>query len=243
MVVTKGAHTPKCYPDTIGTQLDESLQRLQTDSVEIYLLHRDNPEVPVGEFVSALEVERRAGRISTYGLSNWSLERTQAANDYAAKEGLPSIHAISNHFSLAEMVAPPWPGCVSSSTSGWRTWFEKTQTWLLPWSSQARGLFVPDKLAAGRTDPEFRRSWVSDVNRDRLQRANELAKARGTTPIAIALAYVLSQPFPTFPLIGPRDEAQLDSSLEALDVTLDPDELEWLMSSEGPRGAGADTRG
>ena len=72
VVLGKGAHTPLAYPDVIGRQLAESLERLQTDYLDIYLMHRDNPAVPVGEFVDAMDAEVKAGRIRVYGGSNWT---------------------------------------------------------------------------------------------------------------------------------------------------------------------------
>ncbi|RUU48025.1 aldo/keto reductase, partial [Mesorhizobium sp. M2C.T.Ca.TU.002.02.1.1] len=63
VIIAKGAHSPLCYPDVIGKQLAQSLDRLQTDHVDIYFMHRDNPDVPVGDFVDAMDAEARAGRI------------------------------------------------------------------------------------------------------------------------------------------------------------------------------------
>ena len=72
------------------------------------------------------------------------------------------------------------------------------------------------------------RCWYSDDNFLRLDRANALAQKRGVLPINIALAYVLAQPFPTFPLIGPRTLSETRTSLPGLSVELTPDEVRWL---------------
>ena len=63
MLIGKGAHTPFCYPEMIGRQLTQSLERLKTDYVDVYFMHRDNPDVPVGEFVDAMDAEVKKGRI------------------------------------------------------------------------------------------------------------------------------------------------------------------------------------
>jgi aryl-alcohol dehydrogenase-like predicted oxidoreductase len=63
MVIGKGAHSPECFPDAISRQLDISLDRLKTGYLDVYFMHRDNPEVPVGEFVDAMDAEYRKGRI------------------------------------------------------------------------------------------------------------------------------------------------------------------------------------
>ena len=77
-------------------------------------MHRDNPDVPVGEFVDAMDAEVKAGRIrGPIGGSNWTRERLDAAIDYARANGKTELGALSNNFSLAEMVDPIWPGCVA----------------------------------------------------------------------------------------------------------------------------------
>jgi len=72
-LTVKGAHTPYCTPEYLDSQLWESLERLRTDYADIYLMHRDNLKVPVGEFVEVLNQHHRAGRIKTFGGSNWTL--------------------------------------------------------------------------------------------------------------------------------------------------------------------------
>ena len=227
-IIGKGAHTPHCFPEAVTQQLSESLERLQTDYVDVYLLHRDNPDVPVGEFVDVLNDHKKAGRIRAFGGSNWTMERLDAANAYADSKGLTGFTVVSNNFSLARMVEPPWDGCLASSDKTWRDWLARTQMTLMSWSSQARGFFAgtadPDNLS----DPELVRCWYCEDNFGRLQRAVELAKDRGVRPINIALAYVLCQPFPTFALIGPRALSETRTSLPGMDVKLKPDELRWL---------------
>src|SRR5690606_26503523 len=70
VILAKGAHTPWCNPVDLDKQIRESLEQLRTDRVELYLMHRDNPEVPVGEFVDVLDGHAKAGRIGAYGGSN-----------------------------------------------------------------------------------------------------------------------------------------------------------------------------
>ena len=228
VILDKGAHTPFCDPKYLTAQLLESLDRLQTDHLDIYMMHRDNPQVPVAEFIDVLNEHIKAGRIRTFGVSNWTIQRVEAANEYARKRKLQGISAVSNNFSLARMIDPVWAGCVAASDSASREWFNRTQMPLMPWSSQARGFFTgragKDKLA----DKELVRCWYSEDNFQRRQRAMELARRRRTTPIAIALAYVLCQPFPTFALIGPRVLSETRTSFAALDIELSPDELAWL---------------
>src|SRR3970282_2645 len=101
------------------------------------MLHRDNPEIPVDEFIDVLNEHQRASRIRAFGVSNWLIERIEAANGHAKSRGLLGFAAVSNNFSLARMVDAVWPGSVSSSDPESRAWFTKTQMTLMAWSSQA----------------------------------------------------------------------------------------------------------
>ena len=242
VVIGKGAHTPANFPEHVSRQLDVSLERLQTDYVDVYFLHRDNAEVGVDEWLDVLNAEQRRGRIRAFGASNWPLQRVQEANATAAKQGLSPFAAVSNNFSLARMVDPVWRGCVAASTPDWRAWLKAEQMPLFPWSSQARGFFTPrfdavrqgadSQVATGfgnqPSDDELRRCWFAEDNFRRRERAVELAGRRGVSPIAVALAYVLNQPFPCFALIGPRTLAETRGSLQALQVELSEAERHWL---------------
>ncbi|MGQ9455172.1 MAG: aldo/keto reductase [Armatimonadota bacterium] len=227
VIIAKGAHTPYCDPENLTSQLMESLDRLQTDYVDIYLLHRDNPEVPVGEFIDVLNEHYKAGRIKTFGASNWTIERVEEANEYARSKGLVGFSAVSNNFSLARMVQPVWEGCIAASDPESRAWFQRTQTPLLAWSSLARGFFAFGD-PQNTSDELMVRSWYSEDNFRRLERARVMAEKKGVEPVAIAMAYVLSQPFPTFALFGPSTINQMNASMRGLDIELSPDELRWL---------------
>jgi predicted dehydrogenase/aryl-alcohol dehydrogenase-like predicted oxidoreductase len=229
VLIGKGVHSPLCYPDQIGKQLTVSLDRLKTDYVDVYFMHRDNPDVPVDEFVDAMDAEAAAGRIrGIFGGSNWTRERMDAAIAYAKKSGKRAPVALSNNFSLAEMIDPIWAGCVAASDDAWKQWLMKTQTPNFAWSSQGRGFFT-DRAGRDRfDDEEIVRCWYSERNFIRRDRAYELAAKKGRSPIHIALAYVLAQPFPVIPLIGPRTLSELEDSLSALDIALTPDEARWL---------------
>ena len=242
VIIGKGAHTPDNHPAAVAPQLMESLTRLQTDYVDVYFLHRDNLEVPVQEFVDAVNAEIDAGRVRAWGGSNWTLPRIQAANDYAERTGKQGMSAVSNNFSLARMIKPLWPGVQAATDPAFRAYLAATDIALMPWSSQARGFFTPwaeeVMQRTGRENPaitgvqptmaELAETWFSQDNFERRRRAAELAEARGVLLIQVALAYVIHQPFACFPLIGPRQIAETRSSLAALDVALSPAECRWL---------------
>ncbi len=229
VLIGKGAHSPLCYPDMIAKQLDQSLNRLKTDYVDIYFMHRDNTDVPVGEFVDAMDAEVKAGRIrGIFGGSNWTRARFDEAIAYAEKNGKTAPAALSNNFSLAEMLDPIWAGCIAASDDEWKAWLNAKQIPNFAWSSQGRGFFTDRAGRDKRDDEELVRVWYSDRNFGRRDRAIELAQKLGRSPIHIALAYVVAQPFPVIPLIGPRTIAELEDSLSALDIKLTPEQVKWL---------------
>jgi len=228
VVIGKGAHTPYCDPESITRQLGESLDRLQTDHVDLYLMHRDNEEIPVGEFVDVMDSHFQAGRIRAYGGSNWSLERFDEANEYAATHGKQPLTLLSNHLSLARAYDVPWAGCRHVSDDESQVWLRERQVALFPWSSQARGFFTGRAKPEDRSDEELVRCFYSDENFARLDRARELAAVRGVEPTAIALAWLLHQPYPVFPLIGPRQISETRTSMPGLSVELSAEEVAWL---------------
>jgi len=229
VLIGKGAHSPLCRPEFIASQLDQSLERLQTDHVDIYFMHRDNLDVPVGEFVDAMDAEVKSGRIrGPFGGSNWTRERFDEAIAYADRAGKQRPGALSNNFALAEMLEPIWTGCITSSTDAWKEWLKERQIPNFSWSSQGRGFFTDRAGRDKRDNEELVRVWYSDRNFERRDRAIELAEKLGKSPIHVALAYVLAQPFPSVPLIGPRTLAELDDSLQAFDIELTPDQVKWL---------------
>jgi len=229
VIIAKGAHTPNCNPEDLTSQLLQQLEWLDTGYTDIYMLHRDNPEIRVGKFIDVLNEHVKAGRIRTFGASNWSLERIRKANVYARRKKLQGFSVVSNNLSLAEMVNPVWPGCIDVHDAEPRAWLRRRKLALLPWSSQARGFFVPSRAHPDKRDEaSLVNSWYSEGNFRRQARAVELAEKYDVEPINIALAWVLCQPFPTFPVIGPRTISETRSCVRALEVHLKPRELKYL---------------
>ncbi|MFS8578596.1 MAG: aldo/keto reductase [Novibacillus thermophilus] len=235
LILTKGGHPDengsRVNAEAIKYDLFGSLQRLQTDYIDLYLLHRDDPAVPVEPIVEALNEHVEQGLIKAIGVSNWSCERIQEANNYAHAHGLVGFSCSSPHLSLAEPVEPMWPGCVFADKRT-RTWHEVTQFPLLSWSALAGGFFT-GRFLPGRSDhPDIVRVYYSDENWERYRRAEQLALKKGCHTLHIALAYVLRQPFPVGGIIGPRRVEELQSSFEATRIPLSPEEMRWLNLEE-----------
>ena len=230
-LIGKGACTTEATPELVHRDLDESLDRLGVDSVEVYLMHRDNPRVPAGEFVQAMNDELLVGRVRAIGGSNWLPERIEEANRYARNHGLVGFAASSPNFSLGSWNEAQWTDCFTASEPATRRWYEKQDLALFAWSSQAGGLFTGRFGPDDRDDPRLAdlvRVWFNEDNFRRLERAQELAQAKGVTSTQIALAYVTSQRFNAFALIGPLTVGELESSMAAADLTLGPAECAYL---------------
>lgn len=250
MVLGKGAHHSaerrRVTPEDIAADLEESLRQFGFDYIDLYLLHRDDPSVPVGPIVEALDGHRRAGKIGAYGGSNWSHERIAEANDYAAANGHAPFAASSPNFSLAAWVKPPWAECISISGpdgEAARAWYAKEGMPVIPWSSLAGGFFsgrfTRENLASllNSQDRTSAESYGTEDNFKRLDRAGELAKARGKTIPQIALAYILNQPVNVFGLCGARNAAEFAENAAAVSIRLSPEEVAWLDLSSDERPA------
>ena len=171
VIITKGAAHSKdrrrMTPFDIASDLHDSLARLKTDYIDLYLLHRDDHDLPFEPIIDALNEHLRAGRIDAFGASNWSHERIQAANAYAGANGLEPFVASSPQFSLADSHAEPWPLCLSISGSAGtaaREWYEQTQMPLLIWSPLASGFFS-GRFRRDNLDQFGEREWDDVVLR------------------------------------------------------------------------------
>jgi aryl-alcohol dehydrogenase-like predicted oxidoreductase len=217
VLYAKGCHPPVCSPADVPGEIERIRRDVGVDRLDVFLLHRDDTALPAAAFADALLAEVAAGRIGAFGVSNWTLERTRELKAYVDRTDPDALVAFSNHFSLAEMVAAPWPGCLAVTRDELGELAELGLR-MLAWSSLATGYF------AGKDPP----SWASEANEARRERANELAARRGTSPTAIALAYVLAQPDHVLPVVGTGTTDHLDEALAAAALELTDDEVEWL---------------
>ena len=217
VLYAKGCHPPNCRPDLVAAEVDAALTLLGVDRIDVFILHRDDLSYPVSAWAEALLAEVDAGRIGGFGVSNWTIERARELRSHLDAIGSDRLSAFSNHFSLARMISPPWPGCRALSPDDLRVLGDLDIS-VLAWSSLATGYF------AGHDTPH----WDDRENRARRERAGQVAERLGTTAPVIALAYVLHQPAHVLPVVGTRSEAHLDEALGAEAVRLAPDELAWL---------------
>lgn len=237
IIATKGAHPrlesmhiPRMSQAELTGDIEESRRRLQTDTIDLYWLHRDAPHMPVDVIIDTLNEQVQAGKIRHFGCSNWQPGRIQAAQAYAAQQGVQGFVANQPLWNIG-VIDPTALGDPTQAVMDQPTWDYHRQTGLaaIPYSAQANGLF--NKLAAGQPDtikPNTRRLYHKPENQARLQRLQQLAAQTGLTITQLVLGYLLAQPFPTIPIVGCQNLEQLHDSLAAGDVRLTAEQVRFL---------------
>jgi aryl-alcohol dehydrogenase-like predicted oxidoreductase len=237
ILATKGAHPelstmhiPRLSRAEIVQDLHDSLKNLQTERIDLYWLHRDDPTRPVEDILETLNDQVRAGKIRYFGCSNWRTERISTAQAYAASHELQGFVANQMMWSLA---LPDLAGIkdktIAVMDEAMQQYHLETGLAATPYSSQANGLF--QKMAQGTLAQMDSNRWgvyQAEANRQRGERIKRLAAETGLSVTQIVLGYLHSQPFPTIPIVGCRTPNQLQDSLTAADISLDPDHLNYL---------------
>ena len=222
----------------IERELAESLQALQTNYIDIYLLHRDDPKTPVSEMIDTLNKLQKEGKIKIFGVSNWTHERIEEANRYAKEHQLQGFSVSSPHFGLAEQVADPWGGdCVTitgKQNEAARNWYRDNQMPIIAYSSLARGLMAgkikssQEAQAAEILDPFCVNGYVCHDNFKRLARCEELAEKKGCTVSQIALAWMFRQNLNMYVLVSTTKAFRLEENLRTFTVELSEEESRYL---------------
>ena len=234
---TKGGHPPfadmhrsRLSPEEIRNDMADSLEDLQTDHVEIYWLHRDDETRPVGGRLETLQglVEKGFARMA--GVSNWKPERIREANAYAESHGLIRLAANQPQFSLARQVSVPDPTTRGMDAGTWKMHAETGMTCCC-FTSQAHGYFTRlDRQGEGSLPESLRREFDCPENRATLERIRAVREETGLSVGSIALAWLISQPFPVFPLAGASRTEQVEALREAGDAMLTDRQRELLRS-------------
>lgn len=242
VVITKGAHPnmwrERVTPFDIMSDAYDSLAKLMTDYIDIYFLHRDNPDVPVGPIVEVLNRLHDGGKIHAFGGSNWSHRRIMEANEYAEKHKLVPFTVSSPNYGLAEQVGDPWgQGCLSISGPNEieaRAWYAGRDFPVFAYSSLACGLFSgrirssEQELAPKVFEEHVLKGYCYPVNFKRLERVEILSREKGLSIPQIALAWLMNQPLNTFALVGAASTDEMEQDIKALNVKLTKTELDWL---------------
>lgn len=243
IVATKGAHPdlatmhiPRLSRAEITEDVEDSLKNLQTEVIDLYWLHRDDPQHPVEDIVETMNGLVQAGKIRYFGCSNWWPARIQAAQTYAAGQGLAGFVANQMMWSLAAVE----PAVIRDKTVAWmdeemKQYHQKTGLAAIPYSSQAHGLF--QRMAQGTVSQmssnqrgmyQLEENQRREENQPRFERVKQLAAQTGLSVTEIVLGYLQAQPFTTVPIVGCRTVEQLQDSLKAAEVKLDAAQVQYL---------------
>ena len=234
---TKGGHPPlsdmnksRLSREEIRSDLSESLTDLQTDHVEIYWLHRDDPSRPVGDILETLQGIVEDGGARMTGVSNWRPARIREANEYARAHGLTPIFANQPQFSLARPIRLSDPTLAVMDGETWRMHRETGMTCCC-FTSQAQGFFSKLEAMGEESLPQsLRDAYLCPENLKIFDRVRSLQKETGLSVGAISLAYLTCQPFPAFALAGASRLEHVLALREAGDATLSPEQREFLRA-------------
>lgn len=244
VLLSKGGHpTPfqsrRLHAEALQADLDSSLKRLQTDSIDVYMLHRDVPSMPVSEIMPTLHTMVTSGKVRVLGASNWTFERVAEANRYAREQGYTPFSISSPQYSLATWNQAPWGGCMSLSgpdLEDARIGYAREGISIWSWSSLAAGFFSSqflrgDKPAWSRSSWENAclRTYANPDNYERLSRATSLAAKKDVSVAQIALAYITSHDaLDVKPILYTRRMTSLRENCAAVSMQLTAQEREWL---------------
>jgi aryl-alcohol dehydrogenase-like predicted oxidoreductase len=205
----------------IMSAVEESLRRLRTEYIDIYYVHSFDAHTPISETLSALDALVQQGKVIYLGASNWAAWQIAIALGISDREGLARFHCIEPMYSLVKRQAEVeiFPLAQAEGMA------------VVPYSPLGGGLLSGKysrgrKLQEGRLlEDELSRLRYGDPKYYQVaERFTEHAMSRGVHPAALAVAWVMSHPAVTVPIIGARTMAQLETLLGATDIDMTP---EW----------------
>ncbi|MFZ0558994.1 MAG: aldo/keto reductase [Methylovirgula sp.] len=212
----------------ILAEIDNSLRRLGTDFVDLYQIHRWDPNVPVAETLEALHDVVKSGKARYIGASSMYAWQFAKALYTSRQHGWTEFVSMQNHLNLLnrEEEREMLPLCIDQNVA------------VLPWSPLARGRLARDwdeSTERQKTDVFGKTLYgVSDSDRDIVARVGEIAKARGVPRAQVALAWLLQKNGVTSPIIGASKPRHLADAVAALSLRLSADETAKLESPYVP---------
>jgi len=260
-IVTKGGmgndkygdpNRPLCTSSSLSSELHLSLDSLRTDYADLYMLHRDDPRIPVSSFVDWMNALIDDGLIRRWGVSNWSKERIEQAYNYAMMTEQNPPSATSPQLSLAVPRGQVWPTTESVSCETKRPdldWYAKNNIEVMGWEALAKGFMaVPDLWSNIDRDlihgpdaeqgsdlwrmQRIQRAYCTPENYERRRIAHALAEESGLTLAQVALLYSLSKGDHVSVLVGADCEKHLDEMAELKDYELDEEAVNCLTKAK-----------
>ena len=215
----------------IMTEIDHSLKRLAMDYVDLYQTHRWDYETPIEETMEALHDVVKAGKALYIGASSMYAWQFAKAQSVADQHGWTRFVSMQNHYNLVyreeerEMI----PLCIDQGVG------------LIPWSPLARGFLAGNRnkndggqTSRAKTDAYARNMYYQEDDFAVAQRLSEVAKARGLSNTQVALAWMLTKPGISAPIVGASKMNHLDEAISSLDVKLSEEEIKQLEEPYKP---------
>jgi aryl-alcohol dehydrogenase-like predicted oxidoreductase len=200
--------------------VEDSLRRLQTDHIDLYQSHRDDPDTPIEETLSAYAELIRQGKVREIGASNFSAERLAESLRVSTAQGLPRYQSLQPMYNLVERAAFEGPLedlCL------------KEKVGVIPYYSLASG-FLTGKYrsqadTAGRARGSRVEKYLNESGLRLLAALDDAAKRHNATPAQVALAWMMARPSITAPIASATSVPQLQELVRAADITLDRDAI------------------
>ena len=216
----------------IAQAVEDSLRRLQTDSIDLYQAHRDDPETPLEETLEAFDKLVKAGKVRFIGASNYTGACLAAALETSKKNNLAAFVSLQPHYNLLER---------QPFESDLLTVVEKYQLGVIPYFSLAAG-FLTGKYRRGASPSQAPRSGMVEKYRNDhgfaiVDALVKIADAHHATPSRVALAWLLAQPGVTAPIASATSDRHLDDLVAAASLKLDAASLERLAEVSAPVAA------
>lgn len=238
VIISKGCHpnlAMRITAEALGEDLEESLRQLDTSYIDIYLLHRDSPETDIPVILTELNRYQKEGKIKVFGVSNWTYDRIQYANECAAEIGLNGFMASSPNYGVGLQKGDPWKGGVSISGNQKEiVWYSQNRMPVFAYSCLGRGLFS-GKIRSNniKTDKEkidqyaIQGYWCEE-NIQRLEKVEVMAKKKGVTVAQIAMAYIINSEMNAFPIVRLSTKKRIREAVGACSINISEDEMKWI---------------
>jgi aryl-alcohol dehydrogenase (NADP+) len=209
----------------ILASIDKSLARLGTDYVDLYQIHRWDPETPIEETLEALHDVVKAGKARYIGASTMMSWQFAKALYLADRHGWTRFASMQNHYNLVyrEEEREMMPLCIEEGIG------------VIPWSPLARGFLAGNRRRGERTastreetDAYAHKLYYDDADYAVADRVADVAREKGVSPAQVALAWLLAQPGVTAPIVGATKMEHLEQAVKAVDVSLSDEERRRL---------------
>ena len=221
-------------PGYIHQAVEDSLRRLQTDYIDLYQAHQDDKDTPLEETLGAFDKLVKQGKVRFIGASNYSGARLAEALETSRKYGLASYTSLQPHYNLVER---------QQYETELLPVVQKYQLGVIPYFSLAAGFLTgkyrsekdAEKTARGASVKKYMNEWGFGV----VASLDEVAKAQGSTPARVALAWLLAQPGITAPIASATKEKHLTDLAESAKLRLDAESLQKLNEASARKDAAA----